>query len=102
MVIKLILNVFNLEFFLNSRNDLTNMKKNTTKINRNMEESLTVDFNFEGFDGLKLIEHVALENDDMKAVNTEESPDTVKPINKTLGDKIVLAPHSWNMLRFGK
>lgn len=71
-------------------------------VNRNMKESLTVDFNFEGFDGLKLIEHVALENDDMKAVNTEESPDTVKPINKTLGDKIVLAPHSWNMLRFGK
>jgi len=71
-------------------------------VNRNMEGSIPLDFTFEGFENYKLKEHIALENDDMKAVNTESNPENVKPINKTIGDKIILAAHSWNMLRFSK
>lgn len=54
---------------------------------------------------LELIEHLVLEHDDMKATNTEEDPERVKPHNegKTLvKDNRVLAELpalSWNVVR---
>ena len=38
--------------------------------------------------------------DDLKAVNTADSPDTVQPRELPVGDTVVLPPQSWNVLRF--
>ncbi len=32
-----------------------------------------------GFEDYSVIEHIVLENSDLKAVNTEDNPDNVKP-----------------------
>lgn len=71
-------------------------------VNRNMSEAISMDIKLDGFEGYKLAEHIALENDDMNATNTEANPDTVKPVTKEISDSITLQPHSWNMLRFTK
>ena len=39
-----------------------------------------------------------LEGDDLKASNTAQEPDKVTPVEKQLGEKVVLAPKSWNMI----
>ena len=43
-----------------------------------------------------------MEGDDLKAINTADEPDKVVPVVKELAEKIVLAPHSWNMINFKK
>lgn len=74
-------------------------------VNRNLEASLPVDIDLRSFGACRLIEHIVLENDDLKATNTMEQPDRVKPHN--LGNAVVsgstvsaqLAPASWNVIR---
>ncbi len=70
-------------------------------VNRSMNDEcdLSVDFNDLGYE---LCEHVALEGDDLKKVNTKEDPNAVVPTIKTVDEKISLQPHSWNMLTFKK
>ncbi|MBR1863731.1 MAG: alpha-N-arabinofuranosidase [Ruminococcus sp.] len=69
-------------------------------VNRSLEEELELDT--EGFEGMELVSHRSMECDDLKAVNSMDDPDRVTPSEKALGDRIVLAPHSWNVLRFKK
>lgn len=71
-------------------------------VNRNMDETAEVSLDFEGFGELTLAEHMVLNNDDMKAVNSPENPENVVP-KKGTGVKdgvVTLEPHSYNIVRF--
>lgn len=70
--------------------------------NRSMDEVCELDIDALGFENYKLCEHISLEGDDLKAVNTKDEPNKVVPISKEIGDVITLAPHSWSMLVFEK
>lgn len=73
-------------------------------LNRSLEESLVLDCDLRSFAHCQLLEHIVLENDDLKAVNTQEN-EAVKPHNR--GNAAVqdgkvtarLAKHSWNVIR---
>ena len=57
---------------------------------------------------LKVLEHIVLHHDDVKAVNTEENPDNVAPHAGKGGQldgghlNVVLPSLSWNVIRLGK
>ncbi|MFB9325878.1 alpha-N-arabinofuranosidase [Paenibacillus aurantiacus] len=74
-------------------------------VNRNLEESLGFEVDLRSFGGCSLIEHIVLENDDLKAANTLEAPDRVKPHTngsaRVDGSKIEasLPKASWNVIR---
>jgi len=75
-------------------------------VNRSLDEDIDFEIDLRDFANAKVIEHIVLEHDDMKAVNTADHPDTVVPHNngvtKVSGDKAVatLNKHSWNVIRF--
>lgn len=77
-------------------------------VNKDQEGSLLVDCDMRGFKGFKVKEHIILENEDLKAVNTEEKPNTVIPHNKgnaAILDGILsasLPKLSWNVIRLCK
>jgi alpha-L-arabinofuranosidase len=77
-------------------------------VNRDLEEAILVETDLRDFAGYKVIEHLVLENEDMKAVNTLENPTNVVPHKggKTAIEdgtaKSVLNKLSWNVIRFGK
>ena len=58
------------------------------------------------FGSLKMTEHLVLHHDDVHAVNTEENPDEVIPVQyptvRADGGKVQLrlSPLSWNVIRF--
>jgi alpha-N-arabinofuranosidase len=74
-------------------------------VNRHLEEQLPLEVDLRSFGACRLIEHIVLQSDDLKAVNTEENPDTVKPHNggnaAVDGFKVSasLAKASWNVIR---
>lgn len=70
--------------------------------NRSMDEACELDINAIGFEDYKLCEHISLEGDDLKAINTKDEPNKVVPVNKDIDGNITLAPHSWSMLVFKK
>ncbi|MBQ8597148.1 MAG: alpha-N-arabinofuranosidase [Lachnospiraceae bacterium] len=67
-------------------------------VNKSLEETCELDLQLTGFEGYKAVKHVALEGDDLKAANTAEETDKVTPVDKQVGEKITLAPASWNMI----
>jgi alpha-N-arabinofuranosidase len=46
-------------------------------VNRNSEENLNLESKLNGFNDYKVIEHIVLEHEDIKAVNTENDPENV-------------------------
>ena len=77
-------------------------------VNKSLDEDLELTCDLRQFADYRLVEHVVLTHDDMKAVNTEANPDTVIPV---AGNTIkmenghlegVLGKHSWNMIRLKK
>lgn len=70
--------------------------------NRSMDDECELDIEALGFENYKLCEHISLEGDDLKAVNTKDEPNKVIPISKEIGDTVTMAPHSWSMLVFEK
>lgn len=76
-------------------------------LNRSLEDSLELNCDVRGFQDYQLIEHIVLENDDLKAVNTADH-EAVKPHNQgnaRIDDghvHAVLNKHSWNVIRLGK
>ena len=66
-------------------------------VNRSMNDGCELGISLDGYE---LCEHISLEGDDLKKINTKEEPDAVVPSIKAINDKVVLAPHSWNMLTF--
>ncbi|MDQ0231800.1 arabinosylfuranosidase ArfA [Metabacillus malikii] len=76
-------------------------------LNRSLEEGLELDADVRSFEGYQILEHIVLENEDLKAVNTMEH-EAVKPHtngNAKVQDGRVsanLAKHSWNVIRLGE
>ena len=77
-------------------------------VNRDMEESVSLECDLRAFGDMKILEHIVLHHDDVKAVNTEENPGEVAP-RKVRGGKtdggrmtVKLPALSWNVIRLGK
>ncbi|MFW5886023.1 MAG: alpha-L-arabinofuranosidase C-terminal domain-containing protein, partial [Halanaerobium sp.] len=77
-------------------------------VNRDTESSLELVSELNGFDDYQVLEHIILENDDLKAVNTEDNPDNVKPHKNGNAEinskklKAELPALSWNVIRLSK
>jgi alpha-N-arabinofuranosidase len=73
-------------------------------VNRDLEDDLLVSLDLKGFDGYKPYAHIALECDDLRAVNTVKAPSAVQPVLRTdsiqEGNQLNLHPASWNVIRF--
>lgn len=73
-------------------------------VNKNLESDIIVETDIRSFTQYKLVEHIVLENNDLKAVNTLEKQNVV-PHNKgesTLNDGILQIKankKSWNVIR---
>ncbi|WP_307332794.1 alpha-L-arabinofuranosidase C-terminal domain-containing protein, partial [Evansella vedderi] len=76
-------------------------------VNRHLEESLPLTCDVRSFEGYEIVEHIVLENDDLKAVNTSESQN-VKPHTNgvsSLDNGMIeanLSKASWNVIRLKK
>lgn len=74
-------------------------------VNRDLENSLILECDARNFDKFKVVEHIILENDNIKAVNTELHPNTVTPHNRgnaAISDGHITATlpkFSWNVIR---
>ncbi|MGI6093987.1 MAG: alpha-N-arabinofuranosidase [Lachnospiraceae bacterium] len=76
-------------------------------VNRNLEEDVVLETDVRSFEGYKVLEHIVLECDDLKAVNSAGT-ERVKPAvtqqsqleNGTL--RSMLHKASWNVIRLGK
>ena len=77
-------------------------------VNRDMQEGIELAGDLRAFGSLKVAEHIVLHHDDVKAVNTEEQPDTVAPARGEPGSldggrlSVVLPSLSWNVIRLVK
>ena len=76
-------------------------------VNRNLSDDINLECDVRSFDGYKIIEHIVLENNDMKAVNSiVKETVTPKLANRSeLIDGILtsqLSKVSWNVIRLGK
>jgi len=75
-------------------------------VNRSLEDDIEFEIDLRDFANASLIEHLVLEHDDMKAVNTADKPDTVVPhsngVTRVESDRAIakLNKHSWNVIRF--
>ena len=74
-------------------------------VNRDLSEPVRLELDMRAFGEMKPEFHTVLHHDDMKAVNTEEKPDVVKPVQApvVMEDGCILLPAaSWNVIRFVK
>lgn len=75
-------------------------------VNRHLEEELPLSVDLRSFEKVKLIEHLVMAHDDVKATNTKTQPYTVIPDNQgnaSVDGTIVnasLRKASWNVIRF--
>ncbi|MBQ3373251.1 MAG: alpha-N-arabinofuranosidase [Oscillospiraceae bacterium] len=75
-------------------------------VNRDLSEPCLLDLDLRSFGSLKMVEHIVLHHDDVKAINTEDNPFNVAPttVPVTALDsgraEISVPPLSWNVLRF--
>ncbi|WP_166239524.1 alpha-N-arabinofuranosidase [Paenibacillus turpanensis] len=74
-------------------------------VNRHLEDGLLLELDLRSFGAFRVLEHLVLEHDDVKARNTEAQPDNVKPHaggqserNET-GLTVKLPKASWNVVR---
>ncbi len=77
-------------------------------VNRDLKEDIALEADLRAFGELKVLEHIVLHHDDVKAVNTEGNPDNVTPHAGKGGQldgghlNVVLPSLSWNVIRLGK
>ena len=77
-------------------------------VNRDLKDDIALEADLRAFDDLKVLEHIVLHHDDVKAVNTEKAPDNVAPRTGKGGTldggrlEVVLPSLSWNVIRLGK
>ena len=75
-------------------------------LNRDTAEDCELSIDLRAFDKLRFAEHIVLHHDDVKAVNTEEHPDTVAPAAGAPASvdggraSVVVPALSWNVIRF--
>jgi alpha-N-arabinofuranosidase len=75
-------------------------------VNRHLAEALPLEMDLRSFGGFQIVEHLVLEHEDLKASNTLEAPDRVKP--HSAGNATIslnghieadLGKASWNVIR---
>jgi len=77
-------------------------------VNRSMTDDIVLTADLRAFGELKMIEHIQLHHDDVKAVNTEECPQKVYPVMKPNVQpdaghlEVQLDALSWNVIRLGR
>lgn len=76
-------------------------------VNRNLEDAIELDCDVRCFEGYRILEHIVLENDDLKAVNSAKGEAVAPKASNasTLDDGMlhsVLNKASWNVIRLGK
>lgn len=70
-------------------------------VNRSLDEETVLEVELSGFGSPELIEHIKLNNTELKAVNTAAEPHAVKPSpGAASGMTATLENHSWNVLRY--
>lgn len=77
-------------------------------VNRNLEEDVELTTDVRCFEGYRILEHIVMESNDLKAVNTLLK-ENVYPVNaneRSLLDDgymtSILKKASWNVIRLGK
>lgn len=77
-------------------------------VNRHLEQPMVLECDMRSFAGYELVEHITMTNDDMKAKNTELTPNAVTPSKidtSSFSDgrlEALLPRVSWNVIRFRK
>jgi len=76
-------------------------------VNRNLEEDIALNCDMRSFEDFKVIEHIVLENNNMKIVNSpkKEAVVPIKVDRSEMNEGILttcLSKASWNVIRFGK
>ena len=76
-------------------------------VNRNLEDDVMLTSDVRGLDGYKILEHIVLEHDDLKATNSAGAqrvqPKKVSQSSLESGEmKSLLHKASWNVIRLGK
>ncbi len=78
-------------------------------VNKNLEDDFELTCDLRQFADYKVVEHSVLTHKDLEAVNTEENPDNVKPVDATKNSKTTkgiltstLPARSWNVIRLSK
>lgn len=74
-------------------------------VNRDLSEDAVLECDLRSFGAFASVQHTVLHHDDMKAVNTENAPDTVAPKAAPapdLTEGIRLPAASWNVIRLMK
>ena len=77
-------------------------------VNRSLDDQVTLHTDLRDFAGYRLVEHVVLEHEDLKAVNDAGNPNRVLPKQdgeSSLQDGVmtsILRKHTWNMIRLAK
>ena len=77
-------------------------------VNKDLEEDMEVTLDLRQYAGYRVQEHIVMQHDDLKAVNTEEHPDNVVPKaggNAGVEDGVlhtILGKKSWNVIRLSK
>ena len=72
-------------------------------VNRDLSEPVKLQLDMRSFGDMTPVMHTVLHHDDMKAINSEENPDEVKPVEVpvVIEDGCILLPAaSWNVIRF--
>ena len=75
-------------------------------VNRDLSEPCLLDLDLRSFGPLKMVEHIVLHHDDVKAINTEDNPFNVAPSTIPVTEldsghaEISVPALSWNVLRF--
>lgn len=77
-------------------------------VNKDLDEDMALSVDLRQFGDYRVIEQVAMTCDDLYAVNTEEAPDRVVPMQRSDAAvrqgrlEAVLEKTSWNMIRLGR
>ena len=77
-------------------------------VNRDLQDALPLEGDLHAFPGCRVVEHITLRHDNLKATNSAEQPNNVAPQNNgdaTVNDNrltTLLAPASWNVIRLAR
>ncbi len=77
-------------------------------VNKDLEEEMEVTCDLRQFEDYRVVEHIVLNHEDLKAVNTEADPMQVAPRNGGISKMdqgrltAVLEKHSWNVIRLAR
>lgn len=77
-------------------------------VNKDLEEDMEVTLDLRQFSDYQIVEHIVMQDEDLKAVNTESNPDRIKPANdgysKLISGRLTskFQSKSWNVIRLKK